>query len=179
MSLFPSELTEHRLWWNGPEWLQIPSDQWPSQIVVTHAEMPTNEERDVCLHTMVSPAIIPLQQISSFTHLKRVTTWVLHFINNCRQPKTNCPSSLYLSSAELTAAESYWISLTHCQAFSLEIESLRKGEPIPNPVTYSHYTPLSMRLDYSALVAGVGIPRCCFPPSTQSSFQGDTPSHHF
>ena len=129
--LFPSELTEHRLWWNGPEWLRIPSDQWPSQLVVTHAEMPIDEERDICLHTMVSPAIIPLQQLSSFTRLKRVTVWVLRFINNSRQPKTNRPSSLYLSSAELTAAESYWISLTQCQAFSLEIESLRKGEPIP------------------------------------------------
>ena len=96
--LFPSELTEHRLWWNGPEWLQLPSDQWPSQTVVTHAGMPT-EERDLC-HTIASSAIIPLQQISSFTRLKHVTAWVLHFINNCRQPKTKRPSYLYLSSVK-------------------------------------------------------------------------------
>ena len=71
--LFPSELTEHQLWWNGPEWLRLPSDQWPSQTSVPQAEMPTDEEKGVCLHaTINNQAILSLQQFSSFSHLKRV-----------------------------------------------------------------------------------------------------------
>ena len=130
--LFPSELSEHQLWWNGPEWLRLPSDQWPSQTPAPQAEMPTDEERSVCLHAVVdSQAIIPLQQFSSFSHLKRVTAWILRFIENCRKNKTDRPNSLYLSSMELTASEIYWMSLTQRQAFLIEIESLKKGESLP------------------------------------------------
>ena len=29
--LFPSELLDHGLWWNGPDWLRLPSSDWPTQ----------------------------------------------------------------------------------------------------------------------------------------------------
>ena len=129
--LFPSELSEHHLWWNGPEWLRLPSDQWPSQPPVAQAEMPMEEERSVCLHAIIDrQPIIPLQQFSSFSHLKRVTAWILRFIDRCRKSKTDCPNSLYLSSAEIKASEIYWISLTQYQSFFIEIQSLKKGESL-------------------------------------------------
>lgn len=30
--LFPTELLQHGLWWNGPPWLSSPSDQWPKHL---------------------------------------------------------------------------------------------------------------------------------------------------
>ena len=33
--LFPSELLHHKLWWNGPEWMQAPKSQWPMEDVAT------------------------------------------------------------------------------------------------------------------------------------------------
>ena len=93
--------------------------------------MPTNEEKGVYLHvTIDNQAIIPPQQISSYSHLKRVTAWALRFIDNCRKPATDRSTSLYLSSTELAASETYWISITQREAFAVEIESLTKGQPL-------------------------------------------------
>ena len=129
--LFPSELSEHQLWWDGPEWLRLPTDQWPSQTSIAPAEMPTDEEKDVCLHVTVdNQAILPVQQFSSFSRLKRVTAWVRRFIDNCRKLKTDRSTSLYLSSTELAASEGYWISLIQYEAFATEIESLIESQPL-------------------------------------------------
>ena len=129
--LFPSELSEHKLWWNGPKWLRLPSDQWPSLSLAPQVDMPSDEEKGVCLHVVVnSQPVIPLQQCSSFSRLRRLTAWIFRFTHNCRKHEKDRPNSLYLSSAELAASEVYWMSLTQRQAFHGEIESLTIGESL-------------------------------------------------
>ena len=81
--LFPSELLNHSLWWNGPTWLKLPLADWPIQALLP----PNNsqeEERDITLHSMSqsdSP-VIPLDRYSSFNHLKRITAWILRLFGN-------------------------------------------------------------------------------------------------
>ena len=107
------------------KWLWLPTDQWPSQTSIPPAEMPTDEKRDVCLHVTVdNQAILPVQQFSSFSCLKRVTALVRCFVDNCRKLKTDRSTSLYQSSTELATSESCWISLIQHEAFAIEIESL-------------------------------------------------------
>lgn len=36
--LFPSELLDHALWWNGPTWLRMHSSAWPHQLMVPDTE---------------------------------------------------------------------------------------------------------------------------------------------
>ena len=46
--LMPSELIEHELWWNGPEWLSEESTYWPKQSIVS-----TEEEKNICLTVII------------------------------------------------------------------------------------------------------------------------------
>jgi hypothetical protein len=103
--LFPSELVQHELWWNSPNWLKLHSTRWPTWSLTTSSESPGEEEKDICLHAVINKPIIPLEQSSSLLHLKHVTAWTLRFINNCRHKKPD--KSSYLSTAELIETEPY------------------------------------------------------------------------
>ena len=80
--LFPSELVNHDLWWNAPDWLRQPSANWPTQSVLHSSESLADEEKDICLHIVAKnpTSVIPLKQFSSFTHLKRGRIEPYHFI---------------------------------------------------------------------------------------------------
>ena len=105
--LFPSELLDCKLWWEGPPWLILPSSQWPLQS----NSHPSDCREELCLFTLTcsrSP-VIPPDRYANFTHLKRITAWILRFINNCRFQ--NVRNVGHLTVEEVTIAENYWISL--------------------------------------------------------------------
>lgn len=128
---FPSELIEHDLWWEGPDWLKLPPVHWPDQSCVSEAVSIPEEEKEatlVAVAQFVEP-LIPLDRFSSYTHLKRVTAWVMRFIGNCRaaankQQKTSQP---HLNVPELQKAEFYWLAVAQEQHFAKEIADLHKG----------------------------------------------------
>ena len=130
--LFPSELISHVLWWNSPDWLRLPCTIWPTQPTLP-SETPAEEERDICQSTVVSnpDPVIPPDRFSSFVHLKRVTAWICRFINNCRRKREDWPMSVYLSTSELNASETYWLSFVQHQVFTSEIEALMSNEALP------------------------------------------------
>ena len=83
--LFPSELIDHNLWWEGPDWLKLSSSHWPDQSQIPESSVP-EEEKEVSFVTVAQPMdpLIPLNQFSNLTHLKRVTAWIMRFVGNCR-----------------------------------------------------------------------------------------------
>ena len=131
--LFPKELVSHDLWWNGPPWLCLPQSEWPSQSVILPEES-EEEKRELCCLIVVRHRnpIVSLHRFSSFTRLKRVTAWVLRFVNNCKRDKAKISSSLTV--IELTSAESYWISLAQNDFFSREIQDLQASGTV-NPTS--------------------------------------------
>ena len=52
-------------------------------------------ERICTLHTVTQNKvpIIPIDHYSSYTNLKRVTAWILRFVNNCRTNKNEASTS--------------------------------------------------------------------------------------
>ena len=122
--LFPRELLSHSLWWNGPPWLHLPQSEWPTQSVFPLDES-DEERKELCSLTVVrrTNPIVPFDRYSSFTHLKRVTAWVMRFISNCKYRRNPIISPLTVK--ELDSAEIYWLSLAQRDHFSTELKELK------------------------------------------------------
>ena len=106
---------------------------WPEQPNLSSATMP-EEERSVChLVTMdIIQPIISLDRFSKFATLKRVTAWMFRFIKNTRSPiSTSSERSPYLTVAELTASEDYWVSVAQRESFAEELRLLKADLPLP------------------------------------------------
>ncbi len=122
--MLPSELLEHKLWWDGPEWLRHPEAQWPTGAELVEVPVPS-EEKEISLHVSLpaSPVLPILEKYSSFTHLTRVTAWVFRFVNNCRNSARKLG---HISVDEISHAERYWISVAQQYAFAEELLRLQK-----------------------------------------------------
>ena len=126
--LSPAALLEHTLWWKGPPWLSLECSQWPKPAVLTD---PPPENTEVCLVTTVEATepIIPPEQYSQYSHLIRITAWVLRFISHCRKKGVEvCP---YLTTQELSDAETYQIKTYQRQIFAEEVSYLKSKQHLP------------------------------------------------
>ena len=127
--ILPSELLQHKLWWDGPPWLKMDIAYWPHQDI--SVETIEEEEREVCLMTSVQvhEPVIPLNRFSSFNRLQRVTAWIMRFINRCRRHYVNSPN---LTIMELITAEKYWIRIIQEDHFSSDIALLKAKRSLGN-----------------------------------------------
>ena len=149
--LFPSELIEHKLWWDGPEWLCSAPTNWPKQSPISTAEE-TEEERKICslATTIVKSPVLPIDRYSSFTKLKRVTAWILRFASNCRSRKNGSNRvTSPLTVEKLNAAETYWFHVSQQSHFDNELNAIQKKVSIPDS---SCLLPLHPIVDSSSLL---------------------------
>ena len=83
-----------------------------------------------------------LGNYSSFSHLKRVTAWVLRFVGNCKLRRT--PSTLrqgVLTVEELLEAERYWLKVAQSESFLEEITALKNDTEVPRSGCLSSLRP--------------------------------------
>lgn len=129
--MFPQELMNHSLWWNGPDWLRSAPSDWPKQTELP----PDDSESEMVKVCHLKSPLLPLDRFSSYSKLIRVTAWVMRLVNNCRAAKRNVQvsqSTSSLSVQEIVNAENYWLSYSQRDHFKGEIESLTVKDTIPS-----------------------------------------------
>ena len=157
--LFPVELLEYQLWWNGPNWLTEPPTAWPHQSDHPHIE--TTEERECTLHTVTQynhfyRSLLQLYKVETYHSLD------LSFVNNCCANKNGCSlqSSSSLTTKELHTAEVYWISIAQEDCFPEEIEAIKKVKSYVALVLGCPSTQSLTHLTFYVCVAETASRRC-------------------
>ena len=137
--LYPEDLIDHDLWWQGPAWLKQDSSQWPKQSNPSVVDPPDttspDAEKEVSFHVQLElkEPILPFDRFSSFNSLIRVTSWVMRFArslkkSDCQDPSLTSP----LTVQELVKAEAYWFAVSQKQRFLAELECLSSDRSLPS-----------------------------------------------
>ena len=126
-------MIDHDLWWEGPDWLYQNSLEWPTQISISSTEK-TCEECRVSLHTVSnsdSPAL-KIEDFSSFTRLKRITTWLFRLVHNyrCRKFGEERYHKNHLTTNEIQKAEVYWYIVAQQANFAREVSEIKAESDI-------------------------------------------------
>ena len=90
--LAAADLLDHRLWWNGTEWLRQPENAWPSLDILS----PTGEEteKEVKVHsenvTMISSrednaVLLMINWHSAIHKVTRIFTYIQMFISSIKK----------------------------------------------------------------------------------------------
>ena len=125
--LMPKNLFSYSLWWDGPKWLLMEPPQLPPQPF-SHSTKGDSEIKAVCHSVHVNEIWIE-DKYSSYTHLVRITAWILRFSKNVRARKTgtSCLNSPSLTVIELKAAEIFLHLASQNRSFEDERQKLLSG----------------------------------------------------
>ena len=129
--MLPSELSQSKLWWMGPEWLKGPKENWPTDLedyltnlseeclqeVKKCSLLETSESTSLLNRSKIVPItisdLINCEDYSSLPKLLRVTAYVMRFVNNVKARMSKRKQTLNvtsaLSSQEISTAEQLWL----------------------------------------------------------------------
>ncbi|XP_051864343.1 uncharacterized protein LOC127566356 [Drosophila albomicans] len=146
--VLPQELIRNPLWWHGPEWLHLPSDQWPT----SPSPIPKTllEQRIKCNVAKLPPTPDFLSKFSEFGKALRTSAYVLRFIDRSR--KLAVPSSTVVQADELSRIQERLIVMAQRQTFPQEYHCLQSKQQVPSSSSIRNLNPF---LD------GKGILRAC------------------
>ncbi|XP_062122497.1 uncharacterized protein LOC133836179 [Drosophila sulfurigaster albostrigata] len=146
--VLPQELIRNSLWWHGPEWLHLPSDQWPT----SPSPIPETllEQRIKCNVAKLPPTPDFLSKFSEFGRELRTSAYVLRFIDRSR--KLAVPSSTVVQADELSRIQERLIVMAQRHTFQQEYQCLQSKQQVPSSSSIRNLNPF---LD------GKGILRAC------------------
>lgn len=142
--LMLNELEKFNLWWQGPDFLQKPENEWPERIVAVPSDLNLEEKRRVCiLHVSHEETNSIIARFSNFDRLLRFSIRAFRWLEKVRA-KAKTSISLFISRPisvdVLQNAEKRLIRLIQAETFS-EISQLRKGQPISNKSKIRNLSP--------------------------------------
>ncbi|UYV70036.1 hypothetical protein LAZ67_7001545 [Cordylochernes scorpioides] len=129
--IFPSDLVEHPLWWNGPPWLIEPALEIKKFINSSKKEFKEEEKIKTYFGTIMCEIPSIVINCSSLTKLKCIIAWCLRFVNNSRMP-SHSRNREPLTLRELNDALLTVVKCVQSIEFSKEKHCLLSNKPIPN-----------------------------------------------
>ncbi|UYV69343.1 K02A2.6-like, partial [Cordylochernes scorpioides] len=128
-----SELVNHSLWWNGPDWLSNSSLQDPLPITYELPKEIRHEKRKTVpiVYFTTCPIIDFIFKFSTFRKLSRVTAWLLRFIHNARHSSDKIKHT-ELSSNELDNSIRTLIQIIQSSEFKTEIQCCNQSKVLPS-----------------------------------------------
>ncbi|KAH8274173.1 hypothetical protein KR026_006209, partial [Drosophila bipectinata] len=120
------DFADNQLWWHGPDWLQRPRSDWPTQgndALVTELE-----KRAVKVHVAKAPPEDLLERFSTLDKALRVLAYVNRFIQRARKIRLSFKE--HLTANEVTTAERLLVSVTQRRHYVSEMGCLSEKRPI-------------------------------------------------
>jgi hypothetical protein len=126
------------IWWHGPSCLAQPAEDRQSGTLPSHS-LPEEKRKPNQVLTATTPiSRIDASKFSSYWKLVHTTAWVLRFLNSVRRREK---SIVELTATELTVARMYWVRVVQEEAFTTELQSLRKYLPLPRGSKIARFNP--------------------------------------
>ncbi|XP_073831630.1 uncharacterized protein [Musca autumnalis] len=117
-------------WYQGPQFLHQPEDDWSEMISTSNYEPPEEELRSKFVLTVSTYVVIDFNRFSSFLRIKRTMGYVLRFVERYLKKKIGEVESC-LTVIELKDAETVLCRLSQRESFAFELDVLKSGGSIP------------------------------------------------
>ncbi|XP_050055781.1 LOW QUALITY PROTEIN: uncharacterized protein LOC126549715 [Aphis gossypii] len=86
--LFPSQVPNHHLYWQGPQFLKLPESDWPTTCfqLMPASQLPEySDSTKACLMTLPENEVEWFSRFSSLRRMQRVMVIIYRFINHARR----------------------------------------------------------------------------------------------
>lgn len=125
--LFPSDLVNHSLWWNGPSFLKDSPDKWPLlPIAPVQDSTQVEVKKQIVLLVTVENSIMNL--IERFSSLNKILRILSYCLRPCRL-RTSSIQTTMINANEITTALQALIYYVQQNNFKDELSRIVKGVP--------------------------------------------------
>ncbi|GBM60852.1 hypothetical protein AVEN_179007-1 [Araneus ventricosus] len=107
------------LWWEGPNWLRRPIEDWPVSETIPDFDVVNSEKRKtiVSVTNTTTEQLEYFSKVSSFRKMTRITAWIFRFYKNAKTQKKERKGGT-LDFEEVEAAEKFILKQVQSQCFS-------------------------------------------------------------
>jgi hypothetical protein len=127
------------IWWYGPSWLARSAEDWPSGTLPRNLPLPEEKKKPRHVLTATTPtSLIDASRFSSYWKLVHTTAWIFCFLKNVRHREKSIGE---LTTTKLSVARMYWVKVVQEEAFTAELQLLRKNLPLPRGSKIAHFNP--------------------------------------
>ncbi|GBM82309.1 hypothetical protein AVEN_193555-1 [Araneus ventricosus] len=107
------------LWWEGPNWLRMPIEDWPVSETIPDFDVVNSEKRKsiVSVTNTTTEQLEYFSKVSSFRKMTRITAWIFRFYKNAKTQKKERKGGT-LDLEEVEAAENFILKQVQSQCFS-------------------------------------------------------------